>query len=692
MINISAKQKKRPAAVSLLAGACALLALTAMAQPVPASSPAPASASAMDLTQKPGDDFYAYTNGGWMAATAIPGDRSNWGAGGILVEDTNARIIKLIEAAAQAKDGSLPRKVSDFYTSFLDVASIEARGLAPLQPLLKKIAAIDTSEALAQALGSSMRADVDALNATEFYTPNLFGLWVVQGLHDPAHYTPYLLQGGLGMPDRAYYLTDSPKMAATRAAYLKHIVKVLTLAGVPDAQVRGERIFDLEHAIAQAHASREASADVNNAKSWSRADFARKAPGMPWQAFFKAAGLSAQKQFIVWQPGAVSGAAKLVASTPLAVWRDYLSYHVYNHYSDTLPQAFADERFAFYGTVLSGTPQQPNRSKRALAAVNEAMADAVGRMYVERYFPPEAKARAQAMVVNLVAAFSKRIERLDWMAPATKVQAQAKLKALYVGVGYPDSWQSFDSLQVKAGDALGNTVRAEQLKYQRTLAKLGQPVDKKEWCMPPQLVNAVNMPMQNALNFPAAILQAPFFDLKASDAANYGAIGSVIGHEITHSFDDQGAQFDATGRLRNWWSRADLKHFQAASKALATQYSAYKPFPDLALNGQQTLSENIADLGGLNAALDAYHVSLHGKPAPLVDGRSGDQQFFIAFAQSWRTKMREAALRRAVVTDGHAPAPYRTMTVRNLDAWYQAFDVQPGQALYLTPAQRVRIW
>jgi putative endopeptidase len=320
------------------------------------------------------------------------------------------------------------------------------------------------------------------------------------------------------------------------------------------------------------------------------------------------------------------------------------------------------------------------------------MPEAVGKMYVQRYFPPEAKARLQQMVRNIVDAFGKRIDRLDWMAPETKKQAHTKLKVLYVGVGYPDKWISYDGLAVAPDDAAGNIMRAEEFHYRQQRAKLGKPVDRKEWSMPPQLVDAVNMPLQNALNFPAAILQPPYFDMKASDAVNYGAIGSIMGHEITHSFDDQGALFDAQGRLRNWWTPADEATFKKSSQTLATQYSQYKPFPDLALNGQQVLSENIADVGGLAAALDAYHASLKGRPAPVVDGLSGDQQFFIAFAQSWRSKAREAALRRQVVTDGHAPAMYRTMTVRNLDEWYKAFDVKPGQQMYLEPNARVKIW
>ncbi|HEY5800404.1 MAG TPA: M13 family metallopeptidase [Burkholderiaceae bacterium] len=685
---------KTTAVPALRLSAAALLAALTFTAPL-ASAQIPAAAAAargMQPAAKPGDDFWTYTNGGWIAATEIPADRSSWGASGILIEDTNKRIVGLIDQAATAKPGSAERKVSDYYKAYMDQAAIDARGTAPLAPALKKIEAIATRQDLARVIGGSIRADVDALNSTDLYTENLFGFWTVQGLNDPARYTPYLMQGGLGMPDRAYYLDDSPRMADLRTKYVAHIAAMLKLAGMTDADARAQRIFDLERKIAAAHGTREESSDVTKAQTWKRADFAKKAPGMDWNAFFGAAGLSKPDSFILWQPSAVVGSSALVASEPIEVWKDYLAFHTYNHFADVLPKAFGDQHFAFNGTALSGTPQQQARTKRALTAVNNGMEEAVGKMYVEKYFPPEAKKRVQDMVTNIVAAFQRRVDRLDWMAPATKAQAHAKLKALYVGVGYPEKWVKYDGLEVRADDALGNAMRAEEFAYRTALAKVGKPVDKHEWCMPPHLVNAVNMPMQNALNFPAAILQPPYFDMKASDAHNYGAIGSIIGHEITHSFDDQGAQFDSHGRLRNWWTPADLKHFQTSSQALVNQYSAYKPFPDLAINGQQTLSENIADIGGLAAALDAYHVSLKGKPAPVVDGLSGDQQFFIAFGQSWRTKPREAALRRQVITDGHAPAQYRTMTVRNMDEWYKAFDVQQGQQMYLEPNARVRIW
>lgn len=540
-------------------------------------------------------------------------------------------------------------------------------------------------------MGESLRADVDPLNATNFFTENLFGLWVAQDLNDTSRNVAYLLQGGLGMPDRAYYLTDSPRMQGLRTSYQAHIAAMLKLAGYSQPEERAARVFVLEQQIAASHATREDSADVakgNNA--WRAQDFASKAPGLDWKAFFQAAGLGAQQDFIVWHPGAVTGSAALVAKVPLATWKDFLAFHTINHFSTTLPKAAADQRFAFYGSALSGTPQQSARSKRALAATNAALSDAVGKLYVERYFSPESKARVQQMVGNIVAAFSRRIEQLDWMAPATKAQAQEKLKTLYVGVAYPEKWTSYDGLKIVRGDALGNALRAEQFHYRQQLAKLGQPVDRKQWAMPAQLVNAVNLPLQNALNFPAAILQPPFFDPQASDAVNYGGIGATIGHEISHSFDDQGAQFDAQGKLRDWWTPADLAHFQGASKQLVAQFSAYKPFPDLAVNGQLTLSENLADLAGLSAAYDAFMLTQQGKVQP--EQLQAQRDFFTGYGISWRSKAREAAARQQILTDGHAPAQYRADTVRNLDGWYPAFEVKPGQQLYLAPAERVRVW
>ena len=681
-----------------LAAFAAALALAGAASAQPAASltndhPKGIDLAGMDRTVKPGDDFFAFANGGWMARTQIPPDRSSWGTSGELVELTTARVQDLIRTAATAAPGTEARKIGDYYSSYLDEAKIESLGLKPLRPTLARIAAIKDKKGLASEFGRELRADVDALNSTNFDTPHLFGLWVEQDLNDPHRYAPYLLQGGLGMPDRDYYLSKSPHMVAVRAAYKAHIAKVLGLAHIPDAQAKAQRIFDLETKIAEVHAARAESEDVLKANNpWARADFAKKAPGLDWTAYFAAAGLSQRPQFIVWHPKATTGEAALVASQPLAVWKDYLTYEQLNDYSNVLPKAFADERFAFYGTTLSGTPQQLARWKRAVNATNNALGEAVGKLYVAKYFPPQSKAEVQAMVAKLIDAFRVRIDKLDWMAPATKAEAKRKLSTLKVGVGYPDHWIDYSALKVVPGDALGNQQRAELFEYRRNLAKFGHPVDRGEWAMTPQTVNAVNLPVRNALNFPAAILQAPDFNPANPIAMNLGATGATIGHEVSHSFDDQGAQFDADGRLRNWWTPADLAHFQASGHALAVQYSQYHPFPDITLNGEQMLSENIADIAGLNAAYDAYRLANGGKEGPAQQGLTGDQQFFVAFSQSWRTKVREATARQRAITDGHAPAEFRADTVRNMDSWYSAFDVKPGEKLYLAPADRVRIW
>jgi putative endopeptidase len=647
----------------------------------------------IDRTVAPGDDFFRYANGAWLKTTEIPADRSTWGPGEELAELTDERNAELIRNAAAAAPGTDERKVGDYHASFMDEATIEQLGLKPLEPGLRQIAAIKDRASLARALGETLRADVDILNDTNLYTDNLFGLWVAQDLDNPARYSPFLLQGGLGMPDRDYYLNPSQKMAELRTAYQTHIAKLLTLARLPDPAAQAQRIFDLELRLAQAHWNRTETEQVLKGNNhWSAAEFALRAPGLDWTAFFAAAGLAQQREFVVWQPSALSGESALTASAPLETWKEYLRFRLIESNAAYLPKAFVDERFDFYGRRLSGTPQLRPRWKRAVAETNAALGDAVGKLYVARYFPPQEKARAAAMVRNLIAAFGTRIDHLEWMAAETRAKAKEKLATLKVGVGYPDAWRSYAGLEVVRGDAFGNAQRARLFGYHYNLAKLGRPVDRGEWAMDPQLVNAVNLPAMNAINFPAAILQPPYFDPRRDQLMDYGAIGAVIGHEISHSFDDQGALFDAQGRLRNWWTKEDFAHFEAAGKQLAEQFNAYHPFPDVSVNGEQTLSENIADVAGLSVAHDAWRLTLKGKPAPSLAGLSGEQLFFLSFAQSWRQKIREAELRRRLVTDGHAPDEYRADTVRNLDPWYAAFELKPGQKLYLAPAERVRVW
>jgi predicted metalloendopeptidase len=683
--------------VCRLCAAMLSLALAASAAPARESSTTAEHGldlAGIDRSVAPGADFFAYANGSWLKTAQIPPDRSAYGVTAMLVELTNKRTAALIQEAVQSSSQSAEtRQIGDYYASFMDEAGIDARELRPLAPALQRIAAVADRSELSRILGSSLRADVDVLNYTNLHTDNLFGVWIAGDLSDPGRYIPFLLQGGLDMPDRDYYLDASASMAAIRDQYRAHIERVLTLAHLADAHVKAAHIFDLEHRIAMVHWSREKSEDVLKGNNrWMRRDFEIRAPGLDWAAFFKAAQLDGQSTIIVWQPSAVTGISSLVASQPLETWKDYLAFHAIEHAATYLPKPFVDENFAFHGHVLAGTQALRERWKRGVDATNAALGEAVGKLYVQRYFSPAEKARAEKLVSNLVAAFARRIDKLEWMAPQTKAKAKEKLATLKVGVGYPDKWRDYSGLKVIRGDALGNFERAEQFEYQRNLAKLGNPVDRSEWVMNPQLVNAVNLPVMNALNFPAANLQPPNFDPERPAVMDYGAIGATIGHEISHSFDDEGALFDASGRLHNWWTEEDLAHFKASAARLAAQYNAYRPFPDLAVNGKQTLSENIADVAGLAVAYDAYRFALHGEAARPVQGFSADQQFFLSFAQSWREKIREPALRQRIVTDGHAPDQYRAATVRNLDAWYPAFNVKAGEALYLAPQDRVQMW
>ncbi len=648
--------------------------------------------SYIDKTVKPGDDFFHYVCGEWVKHAELPADRSYFTPASPLDDETDKRVADLITEAGKSSDAET-RKVADLYKSYMDEAAIEAKGKSALRPHLDAIAAIHDKRELAHALGETLRADVDALNNTNFYTPNLFGLWVAPDFNDSEHYTAYLMQGGLQLPDREYYLSDSADSAKTLTAYRKHVAAMLKLAGFDHTDARAAHIVALEHAIAEKHISLADDNDIKKANNpWKVSDFAAKAPGLNWAEYFRGAGLTQQSNFIVWQPTAFTGEAALVESTALDTWKDWMAFHLIEAQAGGLGKAFSDERFDFYGKTLSGTPEQRPRWKRGVDLVNTLLGDDVGRLYAARYFPPESKAQVQAMVTNIVAAFRKRIDALAWMSPATKAEAQAKLDTLYVGVGYGESWHDYSNYEVKADDLFGNLWRGSLSDYQRQVARLGSQIDRHEWTMTPQTINAVNLPLYNALNFPAGILQPPYFDPKAPAAANYGSIGSVIGHEISHTFDNEGSAFDSKGRVRNWWTPDDLAHFEASTASLAAQYDSYKPFPDLAINGKQTLGENIADLAGLDAAYDAYQTSLGGKTAPAQDGFTGDQQFFIAFGQSWAEKLRDAALRRQVMTDEHSPGQYRTLTVRNVDAWYAAFAVQPGEKLYLAPSDRVRIW
>lgn len=650
--------------------------------------------AAMDKTISPGDDFYGYANGEWMKKTQIPADRSSVGGFWIADQTTEKNLSGLIAEIVKSdpEAGSDAARVKNFYQAYLDTAAIDKAGMAPIQPDLQRIAAVKDKAALAAMMGGNLRADVDPLNSTNFFTENLFGAFVTQALAG-GEVVPYILQGGLGMPEREYYLSSDDAMAGHQAAYRKYIGDVLTAAGVPDPAGKAKVIYDLEVKIAKAHASREESDDWATAKQlWTQEDFASKAPGLDWKAFFAAADLGDQKLFDAYHPGAIPKLAALVAAEPLDSWKAWMTFHAINQNADVLPSKIDQLHFGFYGTELSGTPEQRSRDKRALNALNAHLGDALGRLYVEKYFPASSKDQVRAMVDNIKVAFGARIRAIDWMASGTKQEAIQKVQGMSVGIGYPDVWTDYDGYSADPANAYANLRAAEKLRYTQQIAKIGSPQDKGEWWMNAQLVNAVNLPVQNALNFPAAILQKPFFDPTADAAYNYGAIGAVIGHEISHSFDNNGAAFDATGTMRNWWTKQDLAKFNEAGTALAKQYSAYEPFPGLHVKGDLTLGENIADVAGLAAAYDAYRASLGSKEAPVIGGFTGDQRFFIGYAQTWATKMRDEALRQRIATDGHAPGMYRALTVRNLDAWYKAFDVKPGDKLYLAPEDRVKIW
>ena len=649
----------------------------------------------IDKSVQPGDDFDAYANGAWKQATEIPADRASLSTGFYVFEKAEKRLSDLVQGLDKTNPaaGSDARQIADYYAAWMDEAGIEARGLVPLQPKLDGIAAIADKAALSRWLGGSVRADTDPLNATNFYTENLFGLFVAQGLEDPSKNVGYLMQGGLGMPDREYYLAADKDMAANRAAYQKYIAAILKQAGDADADKQAKTIFDLEMKIAKAHANVVDSQDIHKANNpWALADYAKNAPGIDWTAFFDAATLNGQQILFAWQPDAIKKLSALVAGEPLQAWKDYLRFHAINHSAGLLPKAYADLSFGFYGTQLNGTSKQRDRWKRAIGATDGALGDAIGQLYIKQYFPASSKAKVEDMVNNILATFREGVDKLEWMTPETKKTAKAKAETMLVGVGYPDSWRDYSSLDVKRDDPLGNALRAEEAEYRHQTGKLGKAPDKKEWWMTPQTVNAVQLPLQNAMNFPAAILEAPFFDAKADDAANYGSIGAVIGHEVSHGFDNLGSEFDAEGRLRNWWTKDDAAHFKAATDKLVAQYDAYEALPGLHLSGKQTLGENIADVAGLQAAYTAYHKSLGGKEAPVIDGMTGDERFFLAFAQAWRAKQRDAALRAQVIGDGHAPARWRALTVRNIDAWYETFKVKEGAKLYLKPEDRVRIW
>ncbi len=651
------------------------------------------SARGVDPSIRPGDDFFAYANGSWLHSTEIPAGKDRWNARSEIGELTRRQVATLLDDAGAEPVGSTARKVADFRAAWLNEAAIEAGGIAPLKPLLDSIDQVGDKDALTRFLGHGLRADVDPLSWGVYQSSHLLGLSVEPSIHGEKTYVAFLLQGGLSLPDREDYVSPEPRRQALRTRYQEYIGHLLALAAFDHADQRAAGVMALETAIAQSQATREASANDHNADNlWTRADFARLAPGMDWSAFFAAAGLAGQDTFVAWQPTAVTGVAALVASQPLEAWKDYLRFHVVDRYAGVLPRAFAESAAALHGAAGTGQPQQSPRAQRALEATQDAMSDALGRMYAERYFPATQKARVQAVVANVLAAFVRRAEAATWMTPATKTLSLSKLKTLYIGIGYPEHWEDYSDLVVDPLDVVGNLRRVADRNYRRAVARLGRPVDRTGWWIAPQTVGAILVFQQNAYDFTAALLQAPKFDRTASDAASYGAIGAIIGHDASHFVDQLGAEYDTEGRERRWWTPEDSSRFEALAQPLVNQFASYHPFPDLAINGKLTETENIADLAGLAAAFDAYRRTLGKRAGDPAWVRQQDREFFLGFAQSWRGKTREEALRAQLATDGHAPESYRIATVRNIDAWYDAFDVQPGQRLYLEPRARVRIW
>ena len=633
----------------------------------------------MDETVRPGDNFYQFANGSWTKNTAIPADKSNYGNFTVLDDLSRERTRTLIEE--QSKDPN--SRIGAAYASFLDTAAIEAKGLAPLQPWLGQIKGLGTKAGL-----PALYAD-----ATKNGVGTPFQAYVGQDDKAPDHYILSMGQSGLGMPDRDYYLKTDAKLAETKAKYLAHLTNVMTLAGEPDAAARAQAVVDFETKIAAASWTRIESRDATKTyNKMTLAQLGRTSRGFDFAGWVKASGAKGVTDVLVAQPSAISKIAALIGAAPLGVLKDQLLVRSLDAYSSVLPSAFDREQFAFYGTTLGGTPQQEMRWKRGVSFTVGALGDDVSQLYVQRYFPPETKAAADTLVKNIISAMDRRIDTLEWMAPDTKVKAHAKLAAFTPKIGYPDRWRDMSALEIDRSDALGNAMRSSRFDYADNQAKLGQPIRKWEWGMTPMTVNAyANFGMVEIV-FPAAILQPPFFDPNADPAVNYGGIGAVIGHELSHHFDDQGAKYDREGRLTDWWTLADVAAFSSRLDALGKQYDAYEPLPGMHVQGKLTMGENVADLAGLTVAHDAYLYSLNGATPATIDGTSGDQRFYLGWAQVWRRNYREANLRQRLLTDPHSPSEQRGNIVRNMDPWYPAFNVQPGQKLYLAPPERVRIW
>lgn len=637
----------------------------------------------IDKSVKPGDDFWAYVNGGWDKRTAIPDDRSSTGYGWVLVEEAEVNVRKILDDMAKnpAQFGAKGKQLGDFYASWMDEAGIEARGTAPLKPYLARIDAANDKTAL------------QTLFATTGYSSPV-GLGVIPDLADPTRYTAIAGQGGLGMASD-YYLLEGEKYDGIRKAYRAYIQKMLELGGIADASAKADAIFALETSLAKVHWTPAQSRDIAKLNDpQTVAGLTAKAPDFDWPLMLKTAGLDGSRTVLMANNTALTASGKIFTATPVQTWKDYLAFHFISDNAAYLPKAFDQARFGFYSQTLSGTKTQRERWKRGVQLINGAMGEAVGEIYVARHFPPAAQTQMTELIENLRGAYQDRISKASWMDEPTRQAALKKLAAFEPRIGHPNSYIDYGSLKVDRSDLLGNMMRAAEFQHQLQLTRFPKPVDRTLWEMNPQEVNAYYNPLANQITFPAAILQPPYFDPNADPAVNYGAIGAIIGHEMGHGFDDQGSQFGPTGKFENWWTETSQAAFKKQTAALGAQFDGYEPIPGTKIQGALTMGENIGDLGGVEAAYGAYqrYQAKHGK-AKVINGLTGDQRFFLSYAQAWQSKAREGAQRQQLLTDPHSPAKYRVNgIVRNVDAWYTAFNVKPGDKLYLPPEQRVRIW
>ena len=641
----------------------------------------------MDKNVRPQDDFYLYVNGGWMNTAEIPGDRTNIGAFYDLRENARDDVKAIIEdlsKSANLAEGTDEQKVADLYRSFMDVETLNKLGVTPLQATFDKIAALKDKNELVTFFGENQ------VNGGG--TPLAF--YINVDAKDSTRYATHIWQYGLSLPEKDYYFNEGERFVNIRKAFVEHIEKMFTLAGLPNGKAAAESVLALETAIAEKHwdvvETRDSTKTYNK---YQVSELATLAPDINWNGYLAALGGDKQTDIIINQPSYIQGLNEVLKANDLATWKTYMTWQALTHSASNLSEALDTENFEFFSKTLNGQAEQEPRWKRGVTAVSGTLGEVVGKVYVKRHFVPEAKDRMEGLVENLRSAYGSSIESLDWMSDSTKLAAKDKLAKFNPKIGYPKKWADYSKLSIKADDLVGNATRASVVEHNRNVAKLGQPIDKDEWHMTPQTVNAYYNPTMNEIVFPAAILQPPFFNLEADDAVNYGGIGAVIGHEMGHGFDDQGAKFDGEGNMRDWWTEADLKAFESKGKALVAQYDGYQVFDDLHVNGELTLGENIGDLSGVTIAYKAYKMSLNGKEAPVIDGLTGDQRFFMGFSQIWRVKMKEEAMRNRVATDPHSPGHFRALgALSNMPEFYQTYDVKEGDKMYIAPESRVKIW